>query len=111
MRALLCLILSGCAGSNALVANAVANSLIAVTAAAVERARGNCVASCPVGTTCNHDTGLCDTLPCRGACRVMERCDTTRVIPVCVPAGSPPTLAAGDHGQAASQPESPPTVW
>ncbi len=64
---------------------AAANAAIGVAAAAVSRSQGGCYSACPVGTACNPKTGMCDELPCRGACQPSERCDTNRLIPACVP--------------------------
>ncbi|MBK7862264.1 MAG: hypothetical protein IPJ65_27385 [Archangiaceae bacterium] len=57
----------------------------AIGAAAVSRAVGGCVASCPPGTTCNPDTGLCDTLPCHGRCAADEVCQNERCVPMLLP--------------------------
>jgi hypothetical protein len=65
--------LAGCASSGA-ITNAVVNTAVAASASAVSRAQGNCVASCPEGTACNHETGYCDVLPCRGRCSTFEEC-------------------------------------
>ncbi|NMO23095.1 hypothetical protein HPC49_46910 [Pyxidicoccus fallax] len=60
-------------GSGA-VANALLNTGIAMSSAAVQRASGGCYAVCPVGTACDTHTGYCEPLPCRGQCRSDERC-------------------------------------
>jgi hypothetical protein len=53
----------------------------AVGTAAVSRSVGGCLSQCPPGTTCNAQTGLCDTLPCRGMCRDDEVCESDRCVP------------------------------
>ncbi len=65
-------------------ADAAVTSAIALTSAAVSRANGNCYAACPPGTTCNHGTGLCEELPCRGQCAEGSYCDEQARIPHCV---------------------------
>ena len=50
--------------------------------AAASRMLGGCIASCPPGTTCNPQTGLCDTLPCRGQCAANEICENDRCVPL-----------------------------
>jgi hypothetical protein len=57
----------------------------AVGAAAVSRATGGCVASCPPGTACNQATGLCDTMPCRDLCKPDEVCQGDRCVPMLLP--------------------------
>jgi len=66
--------LCGCRGANGAIASALINTSIAMGSAAAQRAAGGCYASCPVGTTCDEDTGYCLALPCRGRCRSDERC-------------------------------------
>ncbi|HYO53965.1 hypothetical protein [Archangium sp.] len=77
------LVLSGCAGSGALLGAAV-NTGIALGASAVSRSQGGCYASCPVGTTCNASTGYCDPLPCRGECDPFEQCIEDKLTYRCV---------------------------
>ncbi len=57
----------------------------ALGAAVMSRALGGCVASCPPGTLCNTETGLCDTQPCRGECRDDEICERDRCVPSILP--------------------------
>lgn len=57
----------------------------AVGAAAISRAAGGCVAMCMPGTTCNQQTGFCDTLPCRGACKQGETCENEKCVPELAP--------------------------
>jgi hypothetical protein len=52
----------------------VLTSAVAVTASAVSRANGGCYASCPPGTRCLPNSGLCEPLPCRGLCGVDQVC-------------------------------------
>ncbi|HEX4620840.1 MAG TPA: hypothetical protein VH208_04660 [Myxococcaceae bacterium] len=82
------LVLLGCAsggGMGALNAGSAAlNTGIAGGAAAYSRAHGGCYASCPVGTACNTQTGMCDELPCRGQCAYDEECDSSGLFPRCV---------------------------
>jgi hypothetical protein len=54
----------------------------AIGGAAASRALGGCVASCPPGTVCNTQTGLCDRVPCGGRCAPEELCDNDRCIPL-----------------------------
>ncbi|MBL8957056.1 MAG: hypothetical protein JNK82_40155 [Myxococcaceae bacterium] len=57
----------------------------AVGAAAASRATGGCIASCPPGTKCNEQTGLCDTMPCRDQCKADELCQNERCVPMLLP--------------------------
>ncbi|MBI3182589.1 MAG: hypothetical protein HYZ28_10680 [Myxococcales bacterium] len=91
MLPLLALGLFSCAGSSASVANAVANTTIALMSSGASRAMGGCYASCPTGTRCNGDTGLCDPLPCRGECPSGFVCEEIPGrAPQCVQARRPP---------------------
>ncbi|MCY1020946.1 hypothetical protein [Pyxidicoccus sp. MSG2] len=67
-------VLAGCRGADGAVVNALINTSIAMGSAAAQRAAGGCYATCPVGTTCDEQTGYCMPLPCRGRCRSDERC-------------------------------------
>lgn len=58
----------------------------AVAGAFINRAQGGCYAGCPAGTTCNTKTGLCDELPCRGACGWNEVCLGSGLAAKCVSA-------------------------
>jgi hypothetical protein len=77
----------GCGSSRATMTatNAVINTAIGVGAAAVNRSNGECFTWCSKGTRCNHETGLCDTLPCRGECKRGEQCIEGGLFPKCVP--------------------------
>src|SRR5438874_2498518 len=111
VRALCFLALAACAGSTNALVNALIGTGMGVTAAAIERSRGNCVAACVYGTTCNHETGLCDPLPCRGECREDEYCDTLRSVQACVQGREGPPLAVDDAGGPASVPHDKREVW
>jgi hypothetical protein len=65
--------LSACA-SGANIASAAINSAVAVGVSAARRANGECYTPCVSGTACNRQTGLCDTLPCRGECSDNQEC-------------------------------------
>lgn len=64
----------GCASAPGAVGSAIFASATALTASGLSRASGGCYASCPVGTTCNGSTGLCDRLACGGRCAFGEIC-------------------------------------
>src|SRR5258705_13980581 len=57
----------------------------AIGAAAISRAVGGCIASCPPGTACNPQTGLCDTQPCRNLFEANEVCENDRFVPMLLP--------------------------
>src|SRR5205085_286654 len=57
----------------------------ALGAAVGSRALGGCVASCPPGTGCNEQTGLCEAQPCRGQCAPDEICQNERCVPMLLP--------------------------
>lgn len=83
--ALLCA--SACAGPAASAAgNAALNTAIAAGAAGISRAQGGCYANCPPGTRCIEDTGLCERIPCGGACGPSERCELSGLLERCVSA-------------------------
>lgn len=86
------LVYTGCA--TAAVGDAVVNTAIGVGAAAVRRAHGECYTPCTPGTACNPETGMCDTLPCRGTCAFNEKCLSTYKGDSCVPAVEGPTPSA-----------------
>ncbi|QRK04218.1 hypothetical protein JQX13_28545 [Archangium violaceum] len=80
--------LCGCNGAaGGAVLNAALNTGIALGASAASRSSGGCYASCPVGTTCNKATGLCDQIPCRGECDPFEECIEERLTYRCVARG------------------------
>jgi hypothetical protein len=95
--------LTGCSGAaTGAVASAVINTSIAAASAGVSRSQGGCYASCPVGTTCNGKTGMCDELPCRGRCSANELCDDTLAGgPQCVPSNMPDLLIGKNRDEAA----------
>jgi hypothetical protein len=82
---LLLVCLATCAGASAAVGTAVVNTAVALSSSAVSRAQGDCYASCPSGTACNKQTGLCDAKPCHDACRADEQCVQTGVVERCEP--------------------------
>lgn len=80
---------TGCAVSGAAVTSAIVNTAIATGASAHSRSQGGCYAACPVGTSCNKETGYCDPMPCRGLCRADEQCDQTGPVERCTPRQAP----------------------
>jgi hypothetical protein len=86
MSSLTAVVLLGCAAPAAAVGTAAMTTAVAVSAAAISRSQGGCIAACPDGTQCNGKTGLCDVIPCRGRCATNERCEQTSVLDKCVPA-------------------------
>lgn len=103
----LCLLLCmGCGHSTGAVEAALLNTAVAMGTSAASRASGGCYAACPVGTTCNEKTGMCDTLPCRGECNPYERCEenglVSRCVPMSMPEGSLTIKPAPARPQAAS---------
>lgn len=99
MRIALALLLvasTACAGGgNSNVANAVIMSAIALGSAGISRANGGCYSSCPTGTACNENTGLCEYLPCRDRCTASEECD--EVTQTCVVRAAPIDLSVGQE--------------
>ncbi len=79
----LLLMLSGCAASGAAVTSALVHTAIAATASGVQRANGGCYSPCNPGHRCNTETGLCDKLPCGGACSFDQRCELTATGEAC----------------------------
>jgi hypothetical protein len=67
-------VLASCRGADGAIVSALVSTSIAMGSAAAQRAAGGCYATCPVGTTCDEQTGYCMPLPCRGRCRSDERC-------------------------------------
>jgi len=59
-------------------------------ASGISRASGGCWANCPVGTTCNPHSGLCEEIPCRGLCTSDQHCEVTPTGSQCVAGRSPP---------------------
>lgn len=74
-----------CAAAGAAATSAVINTAVAAGVSGVRRAQGDCFTICNSGTTCNRETGMCDTLPCRGECRFDEKCELTPTGDRCVP--------------------------
>ncbi|OJH41522.1 hypothetical protein BON30_11775 [Cystobacter ferrugineus] len=64
------------------------NTAVALGASAASRSSGGCYASCPVGTSCDRATGLCEQLPCRGECDPFQECIEERLTYRCVARGS-----------------------
>jgi hypothetical protein len=89
----------GCLGHAPItVSNAALNTAVGLAAGGAIRAGGGCWAACPVGTACNGTTGLCDELPCRGACAIGEWCDKSQGIGGLCVIGSDPTLDVALRG-------------
>jgi hypothetical protein len=68
------LLLAGCATAPGAVEAALSASTAAVMAMPAHRAAYGCFTSCPVGTTCNRATGLCDRPGCNARCGRNEVC-------------------------------------
>lgn len=80
----------GCAtGGSGDVASAVINTTIAVASSGISRSQGECYAACPTGTTCDHTTGYCVSLPCRGQCQANEQCIEDGLRSRCIALGLP----------------------
>ncbi len=77
------LLVSGCGGSGAAVANAAINTGIAVTASAFQRSRGGCYAVCIDGTVCNPANGLCEKRTCARGCGANQFCNRSGAVPMC----------------------------
>jgi hypothetical protein len=73
---MLFLLLSGCGVSAPVAIGAAVNTALAVGVSGARRARGGCYTTCDHGTECDHDTGLCEPLPCAGECEIGEVCIT-----------------------------------
>jgi hypothetical protein len=58
----------------------------AVGASLISRDYGGCYGICGSGLQCNHETGMCDPIPCRGQCPSDEVCEVTHKGEHCVPA-------------------------
>src|SRR6516165_4331904 len=71
-------------------AEALQAGIQAGAASGISRASGGCWANCPVGTTCNPHSGLCEELPCRGQCTADEHCEVTPTGSQCVAGHAPP---------------------
>jgi hypothetical protein len=84
--------LCGCASASGAAVNAAINSAVALSVGAGNVASGNCFTSCPVGTTCNLKTKMCEDLPCHGSCDSLEVCDQSGLIDHCVPMQRPVPL-------------------
>jgi len=63
--------------------------VLAADSSVQRRVNGECYVPCLKGTVCNLETGMCDTLPCRGECRHGEWCDDTGLVDRCVPGIDP----------------------
>jgi hypothetical protein len=90
--AVVVLTLCSCAAAGGAAGTAVVNTAIAVTVSGVRRAQGDCYTVCNPGSTCNRTTGLCDRLPCGGACSFDQHCAVTAVGETCVSDKTPPGL-------------------
>ena len=75
----------------------------AVAATGVNRAvTHGCYSSCPYGTSCNHDTGMCEKLTC--ACRADLVCERIGGENVCVGRKAPDKASdGGADGSAAAE--------
>jgi hypothetical protein len=76
-----------------------------VAAAGVNRAvTGGCWAACPTGTTCDHESGLCEKLPCSSHCPADLKCEIVGGEEVCVQPKAESALASAsaDGGADAS---------
>ena len=93
--ALIGVLLQACAAPVAV--GAATMTAAAVGSAGVQRRAGGCYAMCVQGTTCNPGTGLCERLPCDGACRADQHCETTFNKSECV-AGAPYDVASKAPG-------------
>jgi hypothetical protein len=78
--------LVACGGGNARTyQGAAATAGIGVLAAGVNRKiTGDCWASCPPGTRCDRERGVCVELPCRGSCPEGKRCQRVGSMYECV---------------------------
>lgn len=88
--------LSGCKAAPHAITNAVIGTALAATASGVSRATGGCYASCPTGSVCNGETGLCEQMPCDGRCAVNERCEISGITDRCVPRHIPDLVITDD---------------
>jgi len=81
-------------------AEALQAGIQAGAASGITRASGGCWANCPVGTTCNPHSGLCEELPCRGQCTADEHCEITPTGSQCVAGHAPPVeITIGRKGE------------
>jgi hypothetical protein len=79
---------ASCGGSPQKYAAAALTAGVAVAAAAINRAAtGECWATCPEGSRCDHDSGTCVALPCRNACPADFHCVTVNGQETCVSGG------------------------
>ncbi|MGZ6142210.1 MAG: hypothetical protein ACXWLM_02675 [Myxococcales bacterium] len=107
--ALAAMLLSGCAASTMVGASTV--TAAALGTSAMQRRSGGCYATCANGTTCNPNTGLCERMPCDGACGRDEHCEVTALESKCAP-GPPSDVASRAPGTGKTIPvlEPPPPV-
>lgn len=68
------------------------NTAVAVGVGAARVSRGRCFSECVRGTRCNPRSGLCESVPCEGACTTNEICDESKLVPRCVPVGLVPGI-------------------
>ena len=106
IRALLAaMLLSGCAASTVVGASTV--TAAALGTSAMQRRAGGCYANCVNGTTCNPNTGLCERMPCDGACGRDEHCEVSALASKCEP-GPPSDIASQAPGAGKTIPFIPP---
>src|SRR3954468_13593474 len=103
--ALIGLLLQGCVAPVAVGASTV--TAAALGTAALSKKNGSCYAMCVQGTFCNPGTGLCERMPCDGACRADQHCETSFSKSECV-AGAPYDVASQAPGTQKTIPVMPP---
>jgi hypothetical protein len=96
------LLLAACGGSRNDYGGAVGTAAFGMAGAAVHRVTTKgCYGQCLSGTRCNTETGLCERMPCGGACPGDWVCDATGPAERCVqPKGneSPPECRPTEDG-------------
>jgi len=75
-------------GSSHTVADASLMTILGLGSSVASRAAGGCYAVCQQGERCNENTGLCETLPCRGLCMPGEVCEEGFFAVRCLPNAS-----------------------
>ncbi|WP_437738161.1 hypothetical protein [Sorangium sp. So ce1335] len=75
---------SSSGGSNDYAGAAATLAAAAGATVAQREAYDICYASCPIGTACNPETGLCERLPCGGKCPADRRCKIVEGKEACV---------------------------
>lgn len=66
-------------------AAAAMSTALAVGVAGARKAGGDCYTDCMQGAQCNPATGLCEPSACGQRCQDGERCDTSGIVPQCIP--------------------------